>query len=94
MPAARERPVKTGTEGMIGEVGIVREPVRSSSPGWVMVHGERWRAIAAIAPEDAHKRDHEQVIRAGNRVQVVGLRDGKVVVLPFEPAAPEQWSRS
>jgi membrane-bound serine protease (ClpP class) len=94
VPAARNRLVKTGTEGMIGEVGIVRESVGSSFPGWVMVHGERWRAIVAVAPEDAHKRDHEQVIRAGNRVQVVGLRDGKVVVLPFEPTASEQWSRS
>jgi hypothetical protein len=58
------------------------------------VHGERWQAIVAVAPEDTHKREHEEVIRVGRRVQVVGLRDGKVVVLPFEPAAPEQWSKS
>jgi membrane-bound ClpP family serine protease len=94
VPAAKERPVETGVEGMIGEVGVVREPVGSSFPGWVLVHGERWQAIVAVAPEDTHKREHEEVIGVGRRVQVVGLRDGKVVVLPFEPAAPEQWSKS
>jgi membrane-bound serine protease (ClpP class) len=87
--AAKERPVATGMEGMIGEVGAVREPVGTSFPGWVFVHGEWWRAIAAVAPEDAHKREHKQVIRTGHRVQVVGFQDGKIVVMPFEPATPE-----
>ena len=80
--AARGRPVTTGVEGMIGEVGVVREPVGTSLPGLVFVHGERWQAIAAVAPEDTDEQDHEQVIRVGRRVQVVGLKDGKVVVLP------------
>ncbi len=84
--AAKGRPVTTGIEGMIGEVGIVREPVGVSFPGWVFVHGELWQAVAAVAPEDAHKQDHEQVISVGHRVQVVGVRDGKIVVLPVEPA--------
>ena len=82
-----ERPAKTGIEGMIGEVGIVREPVGTSLPGWVLVHGELWRAVAVVAPEDAYKKDPEQAISAGRRVQVVDLRDGKVVVLPFEQDA-------
>lgn len=85
--AATGSPTTTGIEGMIGEVGIVREPVGSSSPGWVLVHGERWQAIAAVAPEDVHKQDREQVIGAGRRVQVASVRDGKVAVVPFEPAA-------
>ena len=87
VPAAKKRPVTTGIEGMTGEVGVVREPVGASSPGWVFVHGEWWRAIAALAPEDAYEQDHEQVIGVGKRVLVVGFRDGKVVVLPFEPVA-------
>ena len=79
--AARERPVKTGMEGMIGEVGVVREPVGTSLPGLVFVHGERWQAIAAVAPEDTDEQDHEQVIRVGRTVEVVGQEDGKVLVV-------------
>jgi membrane-bound serine protease (ClpP class) len=79
----RGKPATTGVEGMVGEVGVVTEPVRANSSGWIFVHGERWRAIAAIAPEDAHKQDQEQAIGVGQRVQVVGFRDGKVIVLPF-----------
>jgi membrane-bound ClpP family serine protease len=70
---------------MIGEVGVVKEAVGASYPGWVFVHGEWWRAIAAIAPEDAHKRGREQVIGVGRKVQVVGFADGNVAVVPFEP---------
>ncbi|HZB83099.1 MAG TPA: NfeD family protein [Rubrobacteraceae bacterium] len=83
--AAKERPATTGVEGMIGEVGVVKEAVGASYPGWVFVHGEWWRAIAAIAPEDAHKRGREQVIGVGRKVQVVGFADGNVAVVPFEP---------
>jgi len=83
--AAKGRPVTTGLEGMIGEVGVVKRLVGTSFPGWVFVHGEWWRAIVAVAPEDAHKQEHERVIGVGDTVQVVGLRDGKVVVIPFEP---------
>lgn len=90
--AARGRPVKTGTEGMVGEVGTVREPIRGGSPGWVFVHGELWRAVPAVAPEDAYSQDHEQTIEIGRRVQVVGLRDGEVLVVPFELAASEHPS--
>lgn len=84
---AKGRPVVTGVEGMIGEVGVVRGQVGSSFPGWVFVHGELWQAIAAVAPEDAHRHDHQRLIRVGDRVQVVDLRDGKVVVVPFKPVA-------
>jgi len=58
--AAKERPVATVVEGMIGEVGVVKEPVGVSSPGWIFVHGEWWQAIAAIAPEDSYYQDNEQ----------------------------------
>ncbi len=92
--AAKGRPVTTGVEGMIGEVGVVRAPVGTSYPGWVFVHGERWQAIAAVAPEDAHKQDHERVIGVGCRVQVVGVRDEKVVVLPVESGVSEHLSES
>ena len=92
--AAKERPVTTGIEGMIGEVGVVKEAVGASYPGWVFVHGEWWRAIAAIAPEDAHKRDREQeVIGVGRRVQVVGISGSNVVaVVPSEPVGLAKYS--
>ena len=92
--AAEESPVATGVEGMIGEVGVVKEPVGVSSPGWIFVHGEWWQAIAAIAPEDAYGRDHEQVIKVGRKVLVVGLQDGKVTVVLFEPTALEYSTKS
>jgi membrane-bound serine protease (ClpP class) len=87
--AARGRPAETGAEAMIGEIGVVREPVGVETPGWVFVHGEWWRAIPAVAPEDAYAQDREQTIGVGHKVQVVGLRDGTVTVLPFEPAESE-----
>ena len=92
--AAKERPVATGVEGMIGEVGVVKEPVGVSSPGWIFVHGEWWQAIAAIAPEDAYEQDHEQVIKVGCKVLVVGLQDGKATVVLFEPSALEYSTKS
>jgi len=73
---------------MIGEIGVAKEPIGSSSAGWVFVHGEWWRAITAIAPkDDVYQQGCEQVIGIGRRVLVVGLQDGKVAVVPFEPAA-------
>jgi membrane-bound serine protease (ClpP class) len=92
--AAKERPVATGVEGMIGEVGVVKEPVGVSSPGWIFVHGEWWQAIAAIAPEDAYEQDHEHVIKLGCKVLVVGFQDGIATVVLFEPTALEYSTKS
>jgi membrane-bound ClpP family serine protease len=83
--ASKRRPVVTGKEGMIGEVGTVRSPVGVESAGWVFVHGERWRAVLAFAPDKADPRDHEAVIGVGRKVAVVGFGDGGVVqVVPIE----------
>ena len=43
----RRRQAKTGGEGLIGEVGDVREPIVPGKPGKVFVHGEIWRARSA-----------------------------------------------
>jgi len=91
---AKGRPPTSGIEGMIGEVGVVKKPVRANFSGWVFVHGEWWRAITTIAPEDAYQQDHERVIGVGRRVLVVGLQDGKVTVVPFEPNALEHSTES
>jgi membrane-bound serine protease (ClpP class) len=79
------RPALTGKEGMIGEVGTVRSPVGVNSEGWVFVHGERWRAVLAFAPEEPDPRDSEPMIGMGRKVRVVGFGDGGVVqVMPIE----------
>jgi membrane-bound serine protease (ClpP class) len=79
------RPAMTGKEGMIGEVGTVRRPVGLNSEGWVFVHGERWRAVLAFAPEGVAPGDGEPVVEVGHKVTVVGFGDGGVVeVIPVE----------
>ena len=83
--ALRGRPAITGKEGMIGEVGTVRSTVGVKSEGWVFVHGERWRAVLAFAPEETDPRDHEAVVEVGGKVGVIGFGDGGVVqVVPIE----------
>ena len=83
--ALRGRPAITGKEGMIGEVGTVKSPVGVESAGWVFVHGERWRAVLAFAPEQADPRGLEPVVGVGRKVTVVGFGNGGVVqVVPVE----------
>jgi membrane-bound serine protease (ClpP class) len=75
----RGKPAITGKEGMIGEVGTVRSPVGVDSSGWVFVHGERWRAVLAFAPEETDPRDREPMIGVGSKVRVVGFGEGGTV---------------
>lgn len=75
---ARNRPVVTGAEAMIGSVGEVIDeglsPAESGSPegermtGWAHVHGERWRVRAQAA------------LPAGTRVRVM-RREGLVLIV-------------
>src|ERR687898_3666793 len=81
------RSALTGKEGMIGEVGTVRSLVGVNSSGWVFVHGERWRAVLAFAPEETGPREGETVIEVGRKVAVVGFGDGGVVQV-----VPVAWS--
>jgi membrane-bound ClpP family serine protease len=79
------RPALTGKEGMIGEVGTSKSPVGVASAGWVFVHGERWRAVLAFAPEETDPREGEPVIGVGRKVTVVGFgEEGTVQVIPVE----------
>jgi membrane-bound ClpP family serine protease len=83
--ALGRRPALTGKEGMIGEVGTVRSPVGMNSSGWVFVHGERWRAVLAFAPEQSEWPDREPLIGVGGKVRVVGFSEGGVMqVVPLE----------
>src|ERR687889_2779291 len=87
----RGSPAITGKEGMIGEVGTVRSPLGVISEGWVFVHGERWRAVLAFAPEGTDARDNESMIGVGSKVTVVGFGDGGVVqVVPVQRNYPSR----
>jgi len=66
----RGRPVTTGKEGLIGEIGEVRDPIGPGAPGRVLVHGENWRATS------------DTTIATGSRAQVVAVRGAKLVVRP------------
>lgn len=67
---ARRGRVATGSEGMIGEIGIARTPV--SAEGKVFVHGELWNAVSTMA------------IAEGTRVKVAGVNGLHLVVEPAE----------
>jgi membrane-bound serine protease (ClpP class) len=62
--------VATGTEGMIGEIGVARTAV--SAEGKVFVHGELWNASARTS------------IAEGARVRVRGVEGLKVMVEPAD----------
>ena len=59
-----------------------------------MIVFEWRRTMTMSVPEDVYKQDHEEVIGVERRVQVAGLQDGKVPVVPFEPTALEHPPRS
>jgi membrane-bound serine protease (ClpP class) len=80
------RPPLTGKEGMVGEVGTLRSPVGVHSEGWVFVHGERWRAVLAFAPDETDPQVVEPTIGQGRKVRVVGFGEGGVMqVVPTRP---------
>jgi len=64
---AQRAPVRTGVEGMRGEVGTVTEPL--DPEGKIFVHGELWNAVAASGP-----------LPAGTRVKVTGVSNLKLTV--------------
>jgi len=67
---ARRGRVATGSEGMIGQIGIARTPV--GADGKVFVHGELWNAVASNA------------IAEGARVRVAAINGLHLVVEPAE----------
>ncbi|ASW01186.1 NfeD family protein [Paraburkholderia aromaticivorans] len=85
---ARRRPVVTGSEALIGSVGVVLDggllpenaPANASADlsaggalgGWARVHGERWR-VSSTAP-----------VAAGHAVRVTARRGLTLTVVPAE----------
>jgi len=58
--AYRRKP-QTGDQGILGEVGRVRQPIRPETPGKVFVHGEIWNARSL------------EILETGEIVEVVGI---------------------
>jgi membrane-bound serine protease (ClpP class) len=71
---SRRRPVQSGREQMIGEVGEVL--AAGAGETWARVHGERWKVRA------------DMPLSPGQRVRVVGLRGLTLDVAPDEQPPP------
>jgi membrane-bound serine protease (ClpP class) len=67
---ARHGRVSTGSDGMIGEIGVARTSI--GTDGKVFVHGELWNAMA------------KSVIPEGSRVRVAGINGLHLLVEPAE----------
>jgi membrane-bound serine protease (ClpP class) len=60
----------TGSEGLIGKVGEVRDPIGPGAPGHLLVHGEIWRARS------------DQALKPGTHAQVTAVRGLELEVRP------------
>ena len=65
---ARRRPVVTGREGMIGQIG---EVTIDHGEVWIYVNGERWQVLG------------NKTLQAGQRVKVTGIKGLKLLVKPL-----------
>ena len=63
---ARRRPVVSGSEELIGSVGVVQDDL--DREGWARIHSEQWRVVSPVP------------LKAGQSVRVVG-RDGLVLTV-------------
>ncbi len=68
----RGRRATTGREGLIGQIGVVREAIAPGAPGRLFVHGELWRAVSAVPLE------------AGAQAQIAAVQGLELVVNPVE----------
>jgi membrane-bound serine protease (ClpP class) len=59
---AQRRPARTGAEGLVGEIGVVRASFAGG--GRIFVHGEHWDAVSDTA------------LAVGERVEVVRVESG------------------
>jgi membrane-bound serine protease (ClpP class) len=73
---ARRRPAATGREELIGQVGIVRQPLDPT--GLIFVHGELWQA-----------RTQGERLERGTPVRVNAIEEGLMLDVSRAEAAPE-----
>ncbi len=68
----RRGPAHTGREGLIGEVGQVRDPIGPGAPGHLFVHGEIWRARS------------DRALEPGTHARVTAVRGLELEVHPID----------
>jgi membrane-bound serine protease (ClpP class) len=66
---ARQTPVRTGTEGLVHEIGTARSPI--DPRGKVFVHGEIWDAVS------------DEPVASGDPVEVLAVRNLTLAVRPY-----------
>jgi membrane-bound serine protease (ClpP class) len=66
---ARQTPVRTGTEGLVHEIGTARSPI--DPRGKVFVHGEIWDAVS------------DEPVAPGDPVEVLAVRNLTLAVRPY-----------
>jgi membrane-bound ClpP family serine protease len=69
--SVRQRRVRGGAEGLIGQIGVVRSWAQES--GCVSLHGGVWDARRSAMPDDQDDEDAEAPLHAGDRVVVERL---------------------
>jgi membrane-bound serine protease (ClpP class) len=69
---AHRRPVVTGSEELIGSVGVALEDVNNE--GWARVHSEQWRVQSAVP------------LKRGQNVRVTDRHGLVLTVAPLEQA--------
>lgn len=69
---ARQRPIVTGPEELIGAVGVALEDVQAE--GWARVHSEQWRVQSPVP------------LKRGQNVRVTGRQGLVLTVAPLERA--------
>jgi membrane-bound serine protease (ClpP class) len=77
--AVRQRRVRTGAEGLIGQIGVVRSWMEDG--GSVALHGSLWQARRSAVLDDD---DDDLGLRAGDRVVVERLSGLTLSVRPAE----------
>jgi membrane-bound serine protease (ClpP class) len=78
--AVRQRRVRTGAEGLVGEIGVVRSWMRDG--GSVALHGALWRARRSLSLDD--EDEDEDGLHPGDRVVVERLNGLTLSVRPAE----------
>lgn len=73
---ARNRRARTGREGLIGQIGVVREAIAPGAAGRVFVHGELWRATSTVP------------LAPGMRAQIAAVDGLELFVNPVAAAEP------
>jgi len=78
--SAHRKPVATGAQGIVGEIGVASTELNPE--GRVFVHGELWTAIS------------QRPIPQGTKVRVIHVDGLQLLVEPHEPSGGPQRTRS